>query len=81
MGKNLKTVVCECGERLNASTITGRLEPCEIHGFYGGNVTHFAQLRCLCGKEYRGYLEAENNSYTVIDMEETEKTNKRKKKK
>ena len=74
MFKNLRTAICTCGRKMVAEDIKGALEPCTIHGFYGGNVTHFAPLKCKCGKKYRGYLRAENNSYTVIDMEAGEKT-------
>ena len=69
MNRNLRKVTCECGERLNISNLTGALEPCTVHGFYGGNVTHFGRLDCKCGRRYKGYLRAEDNSYTLIDME------------
>ena len=69
MANNRLTTICECGIGLTSSNIKGNLERCNIPNFYGGRVTHFADLKCECGKEYRGYLKAENNSYKVIDTE------------
>ena len=77
--KNRLTVLCDCGKVLDTGNFTGNLRKCDIPNFYGGNVTHFCDLECGCGKKYVGSLKAENNGFRVIDTENVEDMKKVKK--
>ena len=70
MAQNLKTTVCDCGEKLSVKNITSPIVKNKVHGFYGGRVTHFAKTTCQCGKCYKLYLRPFGGSWEVIDMEE-----------
>lgn len=67
--KHMNSKVCTCDHVMTARDKTSQLQRNHQKGFYGGNVTAFADGKCpQCGEEYQLWLRQAKNTWEVVSL-------------